>query len=72
MAIKVINNNDDTWTVWDKATNQTIDIVKFNDSYGFIQTKNKYRLDYNGKTVKSWFENFATAKKEARIFIQNL
>ena len=65
MTIKVIKECDNEWIVFNSKTGKSATIVKFNDSYGFIQKKSQYRVDVNGRTVGTLIDNFQTAKSIA-------
>lgn len=67
MTIQIYNNQNDTWTVFNKKTGATTTIVKCCDNGGFLgSNKNFYRVDGRGpKTIATMVEHFQTAKSIA-------
>jgi len=63
--IKILNNQDGTWTVFNTKNGQTAKIVRINE-YNLLSFQRKlYRVDYHGQTIASMLDHFQTAKKVA-------
>lgn len=65
MTVKFYKSDDTRWVAYNTKTNKTAEVHKFNDSYGFIKNPSRYRVDVNGRTVKSMIDHFQTAKSAA-------
>ena len=70
MRIREINQGDETLIGY-KETGVFVHIVKFED-YMLGKTKTRYRVDVNGRTVKSLIDTKAEAKKIARQHLRLL
>lgn len=67
--IKVYNNQNDTWTVYNHDTQESATIVRFHDTEakrGFY-----YRVDFYGETRETMIDYFITARSEAMALIKS-
>lgn len=64
--IKVINENDGIWTVWNKSNGECSTITKITE-HGMLASKTaKYRVDHNGKTISTMIVGLHNAKTVAK------
>ena len=70
MKIREINQGDVTLVGY-RETGVFVHIVKFED-YMLGKTKTRYRVDVNGRTVKSLIDTKAEARKIARQHLRML
>ena len=72
--IKQIKENDGEWTIYDSETMVTATIIKI-EEYSIIpedEKKDKYRVDFKGKTIESMIKSFENAKKKAVEVVKNM
>lgn len=70
--IKQIKENEGEWTIYDDETMVTATIVKIGE-YSIIpedEKKEKFRVDFDGKTVNSMIGSFNRAKEKAIEIIE--
>lgn len=63
--VKFQKQDSETWFAHNSKTGDTVYVHKINEYYAFGETKPKYRVDVNGRTVESMIEHFQTAKSIA-------
>jgi hypothetical protein len=65
--IKKTKENEGEWTIYDDETMVTATIVKI-EEYSIIpedEKKEKFRVDFEGKTIDTMLDNFSSAKEKA-------
>lgn len=66
--VRVVKDNDNEWTVFNSQRSATI--VKFNDSYGFIEKKPQYRVDAGMRTIATLIDSYQTARSIATKYVK--
>jgi hypothetical protein len=62
LAIKLIKESQDVWSVWNNRNGKLATIISIQE-FGYLATnKKKYRVDVNGKTIRSMIDHFQKAK----------
>ena len=70
--IKQIKENEGKWTIYDDKTMITATIIKINE-YSIIpedEKKDRFRVDFNGKTIETMIDNFEKAKIKASNLVK--